>query len=209
MSQHHTTLRLIVMLAAGTVTAIGVGLTGWWPYAATIGWAVAAAIYSAWVWIAVGRFDSETTRRHASREEPARGIADTLVLILSLASLFSVGFVLLQAQDSSGVHQGILAAIALASVALSWILLHTLFTLRYASMYYREGGGIDFNQPEPPRYADFAYLAFTVGMTFQISDTDVKNTRLRAAVLRHDILSFVFGSVIVATTVNLIAGLGR
>jgi len=83
-----------------------------------------------------------------------------------------------------------------------------LFTLRYALLYYRgRDGGVDFNQDDPPRYTDFAYLAFTVGMTFQVSDTDLKTHTIRATALRHALLSYLFGSVILATTINLVAGI--
>jgi uncharacterized membrane protein len=85
---------------------------------------------------------------------------------------------------------------------------HTVFTLRYARLYYLdEDGGIDFNEADPPRYSDFAYLAFTIGMTFQVSDTDIQDKTIRATILRHMWLSYVFGAVIVAITINLIAGL--
>jgi hypothetical protein len=83
-----------------------------------------------------------------------------------------------------------------------------LFTLRYAALYYgRPGGGIDFNSAEPPTYRDFAYLAFTVGMTFQASDPVLHSTALRRTVLRHALLSNLFGTEIMATTVNLVASL--
>ncbi len=67
--------------------------------------------------------------------------------------------------------------------------------------------GVDFNQTAPPRYADFAYLAFTVGMTFQVSDTTLTTHALRSTALRHALLSYLFGSLILAATVNLVASL--
>jgi uncharacterized membrane protein len=70
-------------------------------------------------------------------------------------------------------------------------------------------GGIDFNQTELPRFTDFAYLAFTIGMTYQVSDTNLRSTQIRAAALRHSLLSFLFGSMILATMVNLVAGLSH
>jgi uncharacterized membrane protein len=80
--------------------------------------------------------------------------------------------------------------------------------LRYAVLYYGgEVGGIDFNQTTPPRYSDFAYLAFTVGMTFQISDTSLTSHDIRTACLRHALLSYLFGSLILAAMVNLVASL--
>jgi uncharacterized membrane protein len=83
-----------------------------------------------------------------------------------------------------------------------------LFTLRYASLYYGHPvGGIDFNEETQPRYSDFAYLAFTLGMTFQVSDTDIKTHDLRMSVLRHALLSYLFGALILAGSVNLISSL--
>jgi uncharacterized membrane protein len=85
---------------------------------------------------------------------------------------------------------------------------HTIYTLRYAGFYYRSGGtGIEFNQKESPRYLDFAYLAFTLGMTFQVSDTNITSSALRAEALRHALLSFLLGVVVVASTINLVSSL--
>ena len=207
MRTRHSILRVVIMLAAGTAVAILLGSLGLWPIAPTVGWSVAALVYSAWVWIAIGGFDAAKTESHASREEPNRQVADGLVLLLGVASLASLAFVLIPAASTTGVERGLLAALALVSVALSWVLLHTLYTLRYARIYYTQNGGIDFNQTDPPRYSDFAYFSFTLGMTFQVSDTDITSHTIRATVLRHALLSFVFGSVILATTINLVAGL--
>lgn len=115
---------------------------------------------------------------------------------------------LADASSAKGAGAALLAGTAIVGVALSWFLIHTLFMLRYALLYYTgPDGGIDFNQDDPPRYIDFAYLAFTVGMTFQVSDTDLKTHPIRATALRHALLSYLFGAVILATTINLVAGL--
>jgi uncharacterized membrane protein len=94
-------------------------------------------------------------------------------------------------------------------VALSWAMVHTIFTLRYARDYYvgEPDGGVDFNDGARPRYSDFAYLAFTIGMTFQVSDTPLQGHAIRRDALRHALLSFVFSTGILATTVNLVASL--
>jgi uncharacterized membrane protein len=85
---------------------------------------------------------------------------------------------------------------------------HTVFTLRYAELYYAdEPGGLDFHGDGEPTYHDFAYLAFTIGMTFQVSDTEVTAREFRKTILRHALLSFVFGATVIATTVNLVASL--
>jgi uncharacterized membrane protein len=80
--------------------------------------------------------------------------------------------------------------------------------MMYARQYYTdEDGGIDFNSDEPPVWTDFAYVAFTIGMTFQVSDTDLQTPALRRLALRQMLISYLFGAVIIAITINLVAGL--
>jgi uncharacterized membrane protein len=83
--------------------------------------------------------------------------------------------------------------------------------LRYARLYYNDPrGGIEFAEPDKtPDYLDFVYVSFTVGMTFQVSDTDIQSSRIRRTVLRHALLSFLFGAVILGVTVNVVASLFR
>jgi uncharacterized membrane protein len=198
------------MLMVGVAATVVTGALGHWQIAPVIGWAAAAATFILWVWIVVARLDAASTKSHATREEPAREVADVLILLLEIASLGSLALVLIPAANTHGAERFGLAALGVLSVALSWTLLHTLFTLHYARLYYGgdHAGGIDFNQKASPAYADFAYFAFTVGMTFQVSDTTITDPTVRVTTLRHALLSFVFGSVILAATVNLIAGLG-
>jgi uncharacterized membrane protein len=173
-----------------------------------VGWDAAAAVYLVWVWLSISRLDAEATRRLALREDPNRGLADALLLAASIASLLAVSIVLTTASASHGSVRDIRVAAGVASVILSWAVVHTVYTARYARLYYTEPlGGIYFHQDEPPRYSDFAYVSFTVGMTFQVSDTDLTCAELRSTVLRHSLLSYLFGAVIIAATVNLVASL--
>jgi uncharacterized membrane protein len=106
-----------------------------------------------------------------------------------------------------------IAPVAVLTVTLSWTLVNTVYTLRYAHQHYASAApGIGFGDSdgqERPDYRDFAYVAFTIGMTYQVSDTTLRDTRLRRAVLGHALLSYLFGVVIVAGSVNLISGLVR
>ncbi|MEO7015801.1 MAG: DUF1345 domain-containing protein [Leifsonia sp.] len=202
--------RTIVVLACGVVAAVATGLVGSWWYAFSVGWGTACVIYLVWVWMVMGRKDGESTRRHASQEDPAKTTSDTLLLLASLASLVALVIVATQAKSSPPPGKYVLALLGAASVAASWFFVHTLYTLRYAVLYYAEGDKpIDFNQEAPPRYVDFAYLAFTVGMTFQVSDTNIRSTAIRATLLRHMMLSYLFGAVILAVAVNLVASLAQ
>lgn len=201
-------LRFEAMALAGVVVALIVGFAVAWDLAPIAGWAAACVSYTGRVWVIVQGMDAEATRAHSTRENPARPVADLLVLGASVASLAAVAVVLVQAESQHGAERAILAAFAVASVALSWLMVHTLYLLRYARLYYRSPeGGIDFNQEAPPCYSDFAYLAFTLGMTFQVSDTNIGDTTIRRTILSHTLLSYVFGTVILATLVNLVAGL--
>lgn len=205
MRLHHSTTRFVVMLLVAIVAAAGMAVAGEWIPAVIVGWAAACVTYLLWVWITVWRMDAATTAGHATREDPGRAISDLLVLVASLASLGAIVSLLVEARVS---ERNFLAVLAVVSVALSWGLIHTLFTLRYASLYYRgPDGGVDFNQAEPPSYGDFAYLSFTLGMTFQVSDTTLQAHSIRMAALRHALLSYVFGTLILATLINLVAGL--
>jgi uncharacterized membrane protein len=198
---------LVIMALVGTVAAVVCGTLGAWDYAPLVGWDLAAATFTLWVWLAIGPLDADQTAAHARREDPDPAATDALTLAASVASLIAVGVVLVAASSAKGSKEWALAGLAAGSVALSWSLVHTLFTLRYARIYHARGGGVSFNQAEPPRYLDFAYLSFTIGMTFQVSDTNLESTAVRATALRQALLSYLFGAIILATTVNFIVSL--
>lgn len=205
---HRYAARFVVMVAVGVVVGVIVAVNGGGASSIVLGWAAASLVYVTWVWLLIARMDPAATTSHAAREDPVRGVAEVLILVASLASLAAVAMLLVDARSASDARSGVLAAMALGSVALTWLLIHTLFTLRYASQYFAgEPGGIDFNTDEPPRYIDFAYVAFSLGMTFQISDTNLLTSAFRATALRHALLSYVFGTVVVATTINLAVSL--
>jgi uncharacterized membrane protein len=162
------------------------------------------------VWMTIWPLDAEQTARRAADTDidPTRAAADLLLLSAAVVSLAVVGAVLVRAAQSHGTAEVLRIGLGVASVVLSWALVHTVFTVRYARLYYKgTTGGVNFNQQEPPAYSDFAYLAFTLGMTFQVSDTDLQTREIRRTALRHALLSYLFGTGILATTINLVASL--
>jgi len=170
-----------------------------------IWWDVLAVTFMAWTWAVIWPYAPAQTASHAEYEEPGRQTVFALILFGALASLVGVGVLLAKARpDDFGF---VAPAVAVASVVISWFAVHTLYALTYAKIYFKEKpvGGIDFNTEHPPRYSDFAYVAYTVGMSFAISDTNLTSSRMRATALVHGLLSYLFGSVIVASVVNLIA----
>ena len=104
-------------------------------------------------------------------------------------------------------HLAAIVAVAVLSVIGAWAVVHAMFTLRYARIYFLEGGGIDFNDDGVPDYRDFAYMALTVGMTFQVSDTNIKSKAMRRTITKHALVSYLLGAVIIAMAINVIAGL--
>jgi uncharacterized membrane protein len=159
------------------------------------------------VWLSVGHLDSDETETVATAEDNTRQGARLLLLGAALASLVGVAFALVKAKNESGGSAVALTVAAIVTVIVSWALVHTLFALRYAHLYYTDDpGGIDFKSHERPDFLDFAYVSFTVGMTFQVSDTDVQARTIRRAILRHALIAYVFGTVIIAVTINVIAG---
>jgi len=203
--------RLITVVIIGAVAGGIVAALGPWQFSVLAGWDTSAAVFIAWVWSSVGPFTPEETAEFATREDSSRVATSIMLVSASVVSLVGVGLDLFKAGDAHSTGRVALTAIAVVTVALSWAVVHTVFSLRYAHEYYTAPvGGIDFKSDrEHPDYHDFAYIAFTVGMTFQVSDTDVQARKIRRSVLRHALLSYLFGAVILAVMVNVIASLVR
>jgi uncharacterized membrane protein len=202
--------QLLVSFGAAIAGGVAAAVAGAGRAAPLIGWDILALAYGGWVWFTVWRLDAEATAGHAKREDPSRDLTDLVLLGAAIASLIAVGVVLFGAGGASGDSKYLQAGLALVSVFVSWTLVHTVFTLKYARHYYSgTAGGIDFNGTGAPDYPDFAYLAFTIGMTFQVSDTNIQSRPIRRTALRHAWLSFPLGAVIIATSINLVSGLAK
>lgn len=177
--------------------------------AAPIAWVGFVGVYVAWTWAVLAPMSPSDTKAHATREDPSSPVATSALLVASIASIGGVA--LLLAAGSKQNEATLEALLGALSVAASWLLVHVIFTLHYARIYYATAGEpvpIDYNaDPEAPDYQDFAYLAFTMGMTYQVSDTNLNTKRIRRVVLRHALLSYLLGAIVLACTVNLVASL--
>jgi uncharacterized membrane protein len=209
---------IVIACAVGGFTTAQAG----WRFGLLLGLATLCVVYSAWSWVVMWPFDGDETRLHAQAEEPGRVVSHALVVVLAFGSLASVALLLL----GGGGHPNLQAAVALLSCAVAWFSVQTIFTALYGQLYYADadagvgavlagkalggdsGGGIDFAGTAVPSYRDFAYVAFTMGMCFQVSDTGFRNTTMRTAGLQHALLSYVFGTFVIATLINFVAGLG-
>ena len=194
--------------AVGAVAFVPALLLAKWQIAVLVGWDATALAFLTAVWLSTRHDDSAAIKAQATKEDDSRVAADTILVGASVASLVGVVFALLEAASSTGAAHTVIAAIAVASVVLSWASVHAVYMLRYARLFYSEGGGIDFHAPGYlPTYGDFLYVALTVGMTFQVSDTDLNAMAIRRAAVRHALLSYLFGVVVVAITINVVASL--
>ena len=173
-----------------------------------VGWDVAVVIYLAWVLSSVWRLDPSITAGLAKREDPSTAVAELMVVAAGTALLVAVGVALVRAGEATGAMKAFLITLGLLSVLLSWIVVHTVYMLRYARAYFSDPvGGIEFNEEEPPTYTDFAYFSFTVGMTYQVSDTNITSKGIRRATLHHALLSYLFGAVLLGLVINVVATL--
>ena len=201
--------RTTAAVAAGLVVLVVTLIVGAsWPVALTGSWGVVALVIVASVWVRIYAMDPAQTKAHARAEDFSRPTSDLAVLAASVGSLGAIAYTVHRAGGSHGGTKALLIALAIAVVALSWLTVHTLYLLRYGDLYYGDPvGGIDFNDDEPPDYHDFAYLALTIGMTFQVSDTSLTSKAMRRVAIRHALLSFLFVAVILALSINTVATL--
>lgn len=200
--------RLLICLAGGIVAAGLASVAGVPEIAVLVGWAVAAGSLLIWVWRISWPLGPEGTKRLAEEEGQTR-VTDTSVLGAAVVSLTAVVEALVRSgtQDAVGVATVVLGVLV---VILSWALVNTVFALKYARLFYSGGdGGIDFGQREAPAYSDFAYAGFTVGMSFAVSDFQLGQTSIRKVALGHALLSYLFGTIVIAVAVNLVTNLGQ
>jgi uncharacterized membrane protein len=199
--------RVLTCAALGLVAFGAAILVAPWQVAVLLGWDATGMAFVIWVFLLVRGKDGAATEALATREDSSRAAADVVLISAGLANLIGVGAALLKAAgEKGGVHVAI-SALAGLTVVISWACVHTVFTLRYAHLYYSGNGGMDFHDDGRPDYGDFAYVALTLGMTYQVSDTDLTSKPIRVAALRHAVVSYVFGTVIIAITINVVAGL--
>jgi uncharacterized membrane protein len=197
-----------IAIATGLALLVGTRLS--WRFAVLTGWEAGGFSLLLLAWFTIVICSAEATQTRAAAEDPGRTAVYALVLLTSGSSLLATAALVHRARLLPGSMGDVLVGLSLANVALCWALTHTAFTLRYAHLYYRrdeEGmGGVEFPGGAQPSYFDFAYLAFTIGMCFQVSDTIVSSPQIRRTVLLHAVLSFVYNTAILAFVLNLVFG---
>lgn len=194
--------RLATALIVGVVIGTIVGLTTDTPLGVLASIAAMETSFVVSGWTVLWPMNSSATHRNARREDFRPLLEELVVVAAALCGLAGIAVLLIGNSDTS--H----AATALVGVFIAWSALHFMYGTRYAYLYYvTSAGGIDFNSDDPPAYRDFFYFSYNLGMTYQVSDNDVSSPTVRATVLRHCLLSYVFGTGILATAINLVEGM--
>lgn len=185
-------IRLLVAALIGTAVLVLIAATEGWRYASSAGWTAAAFVYLTWTWAVVLPMDPDQTREHVEPEDPPTGwFTDGVILSAAVASLAGVEH-LLAAGSKTGTERNIAAAVGVVSIIAAWCVVHTVYSIRYADIYYSTPGrGINFNGTEKPRFLDFFYVGFTIGMTYQVSDTTLETGKLRRTALSQALLSYL------------------
>lgn len=199
--------RLYLGAAAGIVAALVTPGTLPWNVRAMVGWDAGALLFAGLAWAMIARASAEQTRLRAAAEDTGRRVVFILAVGASVFSLFSAIVVLKQVRTLPPAQVPLFTGLAIAAVAISWVVTHTAYTLRYAHLYYRRRGTtrcLRFEGTAEPSDIDFAYFAFTIGMCFQVSDVVIASGSVRRSVLVHAIVSFAFNTTILALALNLV-----
>lgn len=201
--------RFTIAAAVAVIMAVAGGITLGWRYAPLLGWDLGAGALLGMLWLDFTGHSPSQTKAIAQRDDMNHSIIDVILVVASIASIVAVAVLLTGGSNQSG-SSLLTVGFGLLSIVTSWATVHSIYMLRYAALYYKtKDGGVDFNDNNTPRFSDFAYLSFTIGMTYQVSDTSFKSPEFRSVALRHALLSFLFGTAIIATTINFIASLAK
>ncbi|WP_164878160.1 DUF1345 domain-containing protein [Microbacterium enclense] len=203
----HISVKAGVAAVVGVLVALVPVILGAPELAPLIGWAVAAAVFLTWAWAGAWRADPQRTRDLARHEQRSRRLVDSLIIGATLLSLVGVVLALIRSQqrDTIGAACAILAVVG---VVAAWAVMNTVYAFKYARMYYLDDRHrFDFNQEEEPSYSDFAYAAFNIGMSYSSSSITRSSTPSRRIAFAHGLLSYFYGTFVLAVAINLITSL--
>jgi uncharacterized membrane protein len=206
--------RLLISLLAGAIAFFLARHNPSVPAITLITWITMASTIIILDWVIILWAHPKDIRKIASLEDSSRVMIFVFVMVASLVSLVAMYLLL---KSSKGEPESTVAGyiiLAMTAVVISWWLVHTVFTMRYAHLYYTNGKnqkileGLDFPGDEKePDYLDFVYFSFVIGMTFQVSDVEISSKHIRRLAWAHGLIAFAFNTAIVALSINVISGL--
>ena len=203
--------RALVCVAVGAVTGVAAAVALAPSLGPLAGWCTAGLIALVWVWRICWRQDPAETERVA-REESASRVTDNAIVTACIASIAAVVVALIQSSDRSEDPTSVaLVILGVLGTIVAWALVNTVYALKYARMYFLDhpDDGFDVKQERQPSYSDFAYFAFTVGMSYAGPEIEPINSEVRRKALLHALLSYFFGTVLIAVSINLVTNLGQ
>ncbi|MEE3718305.1 DUF1345 domain-containing protein [Tumidithrix elongata RA019] len=213
----HWSVRPRLLISIFVAVVVSVLLPSWFKLSTHLlcMWDAGMVCFLGLTWLLMLKGNPENMRRNAQSQDEGRFVILSLIVAAACASILAIGFVL---RDTKGVETGLLILrVTLLGVTIigSWLLVHTIFAMHYAHEYYQDhkilkdshAGGLDFPDDIEPDYWDFLYFSFVIGMTSQVSDVAIRSRSLRRLSLFHGILSFFFNTMIVAMSINIVAGL--
>jgi uncharacterized membrane protein len=206
-----------LMLALGALLAAGVLIPGFvsMPLRIAIAWDCGVWTFIGLTWLMVAHSPKDKMRATVLANDQGRVGVLLLVLCVIAVSVAAI-FGLLQKPKSGDGAAAPQVAIAVLTIVSSWLLMHLMFALHYAHRFYRDDPttpeqdateGLAFPGGAAPDYWDFIYFAFVVGMTFQVSDVQVTSRGMRRLVLSHSVAAFAFYTIVLALSINIVAGL--
>jgi uncharacterized membrane protein len=214
---HH---RLLVSAAIAATTLVFIWGKFSLPAEVLVTWSAFGISIILMDWVIILSSHPKEVKRIAKIEDSSRVLIFIFVIVASLISMLAIFFLL---KSSKQLPPGVVTGhvlLGMASVIISWVLVHTIFTLRYAHMYYatdtdgdnktKPVGGLEFPGDDKgfePDYLDFVYFSFVLGMTFQVSDVEISSRQIRRLAWMHGMISFTFNTAIVALSINVISGL--
>ena len=206
LSARRTLICVAFGVVAGTVAALVVDLR----IGPLVGWCTFGIIDLVWVWRISWPRDSADTERLA-REESTTHVTDNVMVTACLISIAAVVLSIIQSSGrSTDLVSVVLVILGMLGTIVAWALVNTVYAFKYARMFYvdNHGDGFVFNQESPPTYSDFAYLAFTIGMSYGVSEVEPNAIGTRRKALMHALLSYFFGTGVIAVAINLVTSLG-
>ena len=217
MRKHISETTGLQRLSAGLVAGLAVAtlpLPTGWQFRGLLGWCAGVCVYLMLAWWLCVRFDAQRTRARAQAQDEPSVVLFLILLLATLACLAAITVLMQQSRDLGGLEKIMHIVLSMVALAVSWLFIQTIFAFRYAHRYYQEerlkepdGPGLQFPGGLDPDYFDFLYYAHVVGMTSQVSDVQVTSREMRRLTLVHSVLSFAFNMLVLAMSINVVAGM--
>jgi len=188
-----------------------------WSTCAVLAWDVTCLVFIVLAWPQMAGQTRVQIRATAAEQDEGRHFILALVIVVTAASLVAIGAELSLAKGDHGAEKAVRVALVVLTVAASWAMMQLIFALHYAHAYYSSArriddeeaiaGGLNFPGGEDPDYWDFVHFSVVIGVACQTADIAFTSKTLRRVGSLHGVAAFAFNTVVVALSINLIAGL--